>query len=204
MQGRPRIRAPPPSLQPKPQAQARGAQPLRGAGGWPPCFRKLARTSVGQEEPCGRLFGPPALTLPDLWTSHAICDMRAAHARTDTEMEGLGQNSGAPESWGGQPWLWPSSAPGLALCASLQHPSEIFPLEPLLPASPCTQEGSAGLPETLQHWTEGLVKPGAQIPHPQSFPDGDWPKKGGEGALPEGRSHHRTRDTGQLRDVRAS
>lgn len=94
--------------------------------------------------------------------------------------------------------------PALLSVLPLSTPSEIFPLEPLLPASPCTQEGSAGLPGTPQHWTEDLVKPGAQIPRPQSFTDRDWPKKGEEGALPEGRSHHRTRDTGELRDMRAS
>lgn len=80
MQGRPRIRAPPP----QPPAKA------PGPGSW----STASEGALEDGRPVSgswhaHLWGRKslavvcsALTLPDLWTSHAICDMRAAHART--------------------------------------------------------------------------------------------------------------------------
>lgn len=90
-----------------------------------------------------------------------------------------------------EPWSPGVGSPGsghpvlliLLSALPLSTPSEIFPLEPLVPSSPCIQEGTAGPPGTPQCQSEGLVKPGTQTAHLQSFPDGDWPKQGGRGGF---------------------
>lgn len=192
------IRAPQPPA--KAPARARGEQPRRGRWRTAAPFPEAgAHTRGGRRSPAssGQPAGSDIPWPPDL-SGHLRHESSAAAARHG------GRGSRTTLEPRGPGWAALALAircPCSCSPCSPQRPSEVSPPKPLLPPPPRTQDGSAGAP---QHPTEALAKPGARRACPQSFLDGDWPKQGGEGALSEGRSHHRTRDTGHLGDVRGS